>query len=291
MSDDLKSGAYWRDFIGQSSFQGMLDQIKRNVAESGKLLEKQKYDIASMDLKIGNLQGELRDRIDRMRSETDQKTAFIRRDLDNFLADAKKKTQDAVADLDRMKLSTLGSEFFKIYEKKADAELNVVESCEKWFGGMIIALIIISLLSVIVNVCVVWGNASWLVDFVKNMPRMALMGLPFYAPIVWFACYKNFQTRTARRLLESYRHKQYIGATFIGLTSQIGKIGEANAVAANDLMANLLRSIIDVYRVNPIETCKDVKAYTPMAELTSLLDSATGFANSLRDREKISNQR
>ena len=223
--------------------------------------------------------------INKARLEAESSLKTQREEFAKAIAESKKELADAKDAFDAARIEALGADFFSVYKKKADAEDELTKSHEKWFGGMII-------LMAVVACCAGFVNWHWFCDspagkfvlFLENIPKFALLCLPVYAATIWFACYKNFKANASKRLAELYRHKQYIGATFVGLTSEIRKIGVKNADAAADLMINLLQSIIEVYRIDPIQGLKDVKAYTPASEAAKLVDSATGLISALKKK-------
>lgn len=208
-----------------------------------------------------------------------------RRELAAFLTDSRLKVDEVKRELEDAKIDVLGKNFFSVYKKKADDEQRVSEVHERWFGAMLILIAVVACVSGYVNWHYFCGNGEdRFLRFLLNVPKFTLFSLPIFAAAVWFACYKNFKANAAKRLAEFYRHKQYIGATFVGLTSEIRKLGNQNADAAVDLMTNLLRAIINVYRLDPIQGIRDVSAYTPASEATKILQAATGFISSVKKR-------
>lgn len=225
------------------------------------------------------------DIINKTRLEAESSLKKQREEFAKAIADAKKELADAKDAFDAARIEALGADFYSVYKEKADAEDKLTESHEKWFGGMIILMAVVACCAGFVN----WfwfcnGQAGKFVLFLGNIPKFALLCLPVYAATIWFACYKNFKANASKRLAELYRHKQYIGATFVGLTSEIRKIGVKNADAAADLMINLVQSIIEVYRIDPIQGLKGVKAYTPASEAVKLINAATGFVASVKKK-------
>ena len=223
--------------------------------------------------------------INKTRLEAESSLKTQREEFAKAIAESKKELADAKDAFDAARIEALGADFYSVYKKKADAEDELTKSHEKWFGGMIVLMAVVACCAGLVN----WrwfcdGPAGKFVLFLENIPKFALLCLPVYVATSWFACYKNFKANASKRLAELYRHKQYIGATFVGLTSEIRKIGVKNADAAADLMINLLQSIIEVYRIDPIQGLKDVKAYTPASEAAKLVDSATGLISALKKK-------
>lgn len=226
------------------------------------------------------------DIINKTRLEAEASLKKQREEFAKAITKAQKELEDAKDSFDAARIEALGADFYSVYKEKAEAEDKLTESHEKWFGGMIILMAVVACCTGFVN----WhwfcdGQAGKFVLFLENIPKFALLCLPIYAATIWFACYKNFKANASKRLAELYRHKQYIGATFVGLTSEIRKIGVKNADAAADLMINLVQSIIEVYRIDPILGLKGVKAYTPASEAAKVINAATGFIASVKKKD------
>lgn len=133
----------------------------------------------------------------------------------------------------------------------------------------VVVLLAVAICVVVLNIAMSFADdGSFVVaDFVARIPMMALMTLPIYAPIVWYAFHQDRLVVKRARMARFYKHKALLGAVFSSLSSQIWSIGEKDVEGEVQLRKRLLELLLDVYgREDIVVAQQDELSMTPVGE-------------------------
>lgn len=197
-------------------------------------------------------------------------------------ANEKQKEVDAIKDKIKILLpDAMTAGLSAAYAKKrADEEIER-KIAMAVFNKSIIGLVICAFIPFIVNIVMLaTGTWTWQ-TIIDNIPRVVLMMIPLYAPIVWIALFANKRINLSKRLIEEYAHKEVISKTFEGLSAQISSLDED--ATSKDLRERLLYNVVSLGTKNPGELIKDYNK--PDNPLLDVLDKSLQFAQSM---EKLS---
>jgi len=228
----------------------------------------------------------------RVRSDFDKKfkecSATIEENNQNAItqfkefAIAKQKEVDVIKEKIKILLpDAMTAGLSAAYAKKRVDEEAERKNAMDVFNKSIIGLVVCAFIPFVVNIVMLaTGTWTWQ-TIIDNIPRVVLMMLPLYAPIVWIALFANKRINLSKRLIEEYAHKEVISKTFEGLSAQISNLEED--ATSKDLRERLLYNVVSLGTKNPGELIKDYNK--PDNPLLDVLDKSLQFAQSM---EKLS---
>jgi hypothetical protein len=168
------------------------------------------------------------------------------------------------------------------YSEKKKDEIENYDKLKGQFNIGIIGLISVSLLSVFVSIYFILTGTSFK-EVIGILPNLASAIIPLYIPVLWYTFSANKKLNLSKRLIEEYTHKEVLGKTFGGLSTQINNLDE-NEVT-KDLKLKLLFNILQVSTENPGKLISDYKNTDhPISEilnhqskLDEAIEKAKGF--------------
>lgn len=184
-------------------------------------------------------------------------------------------------------LSTIGV-FSNEFEKKRHGE-----SVSMWVKS---GLFYVSLIALALLGCWTVNQAFEAVDpsltgvtaaraYLAALPRAAAYCLPFYLPLIWFACHMNRLMNQARRLMEEYAHKVVVAQTYSGVADQAVALAQSGVESAKDMSVELMRNTIAVLCSNPNKALDKIKTVTPLSEVA---DCVARLAAAVKDIKSTS---
>lgn len=153
--------------------------------------------------------------------------------------------------------------------EKREREQNEQEASSRTFFGAIIALVVVSLLPVLLNLCLLRETiASNIGETVKILGNLIWAMLPIYIPILWVAIFSNRRINLSKKLIEEYSHKEAIAKTYEGLSNQIQKLDDDDI--SKELRNKLIENTLQASSENPSKYITNYnKCDNPILELLS----------------------
>lgn len=221
--------------------------------------------------------------VEKVLGEAQAEKAKVATDLAAFI-DAKKTELKAVRKgYDSVVASATANKLCAKYEAKAQVEKKLSERHAFCFYLTLLGLVVGAGL-------ILWLGKDGIAG-VSEVGLRIVKYLPLYAPVIWFACYKNHLANLSKRLSEAYAHKSLMAATFSGFAEQVREVAETDETLAGELKGRMLDAMIRVFEQDTQHCTKDVKTYLPVTEVADsgvkLFEAVTAFmAESRKDRQK-----
>ncbi|MBR3675822.1 MAG: hypothetical protein IKN71_01650 [Alphaproteobacteria bacterium] len=153
--------------------------------------------------------------------------------------------------------------------EKREREQNEQKASSRTFFRAIIALVVVSLLPVLLNLCLIRQTISSNIgETVKVLGNLIWAMLPIYIPILWVAIFSNRRINLSKKLIEEYSHKEAIAKTYEGLSNQIQKLDDDDI--SKELRNRLIDNTLQASSENPSKYITDYnKCDNPLLELLS----------------------
>lgn len=139
------------------------------------------------------------------------------------------------------------------YQKKREDEEEVSKKANKSFTIAIVFLSLFSLLPIAIGLFLLLKLDYAITDVIYQIPRLVMLIVPLYIPMLWMGTTANKQLKLSKRLIEEYSHKEVLSKTFEGLSKQIDCIKEKNS---SELRIKLLYNVINMTSNNPGQLIK-----------------------------------
>lgn len=203
--------------------------------------------------------------LDKIRDETRERTGS---EMTVFLNEQK----DSVGRLTEELKGLLSRATIGVLSVNCDKKRVAEQKSMWWKSAMFyLSLLVLALLGVTMVCCyssALRANADESVSRWTIFLRSgASYCIPFYIPVIWFACHMNRLTAQSRRLMEEYSHKTVVTQTYTGLSEQIDVLSKKGLESAKELSGNLLSRTISVICTNPNHALDKVKSPTPISEV------------------------
>lgn len=122
-------------------------------------------------------------------------------------------------------------------------------------------------LGVFVGALIIMGLCNFFTiefDKLKEIDLVSLaVRLVINAPFIWIATVANISLNKYARLEEEYAHKESLAKSFERYKSEIEKISDTDNIKSKDLLAQLMKTNLQAFELNPAETMDKAKSDMP----------------------------
>ncbi|MBT0569010.1 hypothetical protein KIK84_01600 [Curvibacter sp. CHRR-16] len=206
------------------------------------------------------------------------------KDFSSFISASREEYKNTLRQLEDLLPGALATGLSHAYDKKKREEVVEQKRNAAVFIKCVIGLICISFIPIAVDFFLVVGKGIDILKVVEDTPKMIVLMMPIYVPILWLAHSANKKINLSKRLIEEYTHKSVLGKTFSGLSKQISDLSQSDSVK-NELREKLLFNLLHVSSENPGKLITDYqKSDHPLMEA---LENSAKLAASVERLAKI----
>jgi uncharacterized coiled-coil DUF342 family protein len=272
--------------------------LLKSITERKSEIDEIYYEIAGYDEKddeteeVQHIEG-LKDKLEEQYDALSQSLKTLKKDFDDLLKSKTQETQNTIIEwnnkydslikkIETLLPNALTTGLSYAYSKKKDDEIINYDNLKEQFNKGIFGLIAVSSLSVAISLYFIKTDVPFK-DVINILPNIASAIIPLYIPVLWYTFSANKKLNLSKRLIEEYTHKEVLGKTFEGLSTQINNL-EENEIS-KDLKLKLLFNILQVSTENPGKLISDYKntdhpiseILNQQSKLDDAIEKAKGF--------------
>lgn len=271
--DDLRDKILGKEIV--------VDDVNVHVDGIKDKLEKSYIEI---DSKIKNLEGNIQGLVDIIKSNHDQQLSKHTENFEGLVSKSITRFDEIDTQLKDLLPGAMAAGLSAAYAKKKDDETESLVKAEDKFQTAIRNMIFISAIPFAVDVYLLFWEKIGIIKVIQDTPNLLLAILPLYLPAVWIAISLNKKINLSKRLIEEYTHKEVLGKTFSGISTQIETL-KADVSIKEELRTQLLFNLLHVSAENPGKLITDYnKSDHP---LLSVLENSKKLTDSMEALSKI----
>ncbi|WP_215408590.1 hypothetical protein [Janthinobacterium sp. JC611] len=271
--DDLRDKILGKEIVVDGAnvhVDGIKDKLEKSYME--------------IDSKIENLDGGIQDIIDSIKSSHDQQLSKHTENFETLVSNSKNRIVEIDTQLKDLLPGAMAAGLSAAYAKKKDDETESLVKSEEKFQTAIRNMIFISAIPFAVDVYLLFWEKIGIIKVIQDTPNLLIAILPLYLPAVWIAISLNKKINLSKRLIEEYTHKEVLGKTFSGISTQIETL-KADVSIKEELRTQLLFNLLHVSAENPGKLITDYnKSDHP---LLSVLENSKKLTDSMEALSKI----
>jgi hypothetical protein len=192
---------------------------------------------------------DIRKEISDVSSELNNIRSNAEDNVSNFITSNEKRYETLYSKIQKLLPAAMTAGLSSAYDKKVVAEQKTLDNFEKSFRHAIMGLVAVSIIPFIVDLWLLLGNGSELIQVIQDTPQLIISILPLYFPVFWMAYSSSKKMNLSKRLIEEYTHKGVLSKTYEGLSHQVNEMDGNDE--SRELKSKLLFNLLQVNSENP----------------------------------------
>lgn len=169
--------------------------------------------------------------------------------VNNFITSNEKRYETLYSKIQKLLPAAMTAGLSSAYDKKVVAEQATLDNFERSFRHAIMGLVAVSIIPFLVDLWLLIGNGSELIQVIQDTPKLIISILPLYFPVFWMAYSSSKKMNLSKRLIEEYTHKGVLSKTYEGLSHQVNEMDGNDE--SRELKSKLLFNLLQVNSENP----------------------------------------